>query len=446
MMRTDKFCVISVKINFQALGCRLNEAELESWSTEFIQKGHQLTLDSAEADMVIFNSCSVTAAADRKSRNLINRIHKANPESKLVVTGCYASLQLERVEKQLGVDLVIPNKVKDQLVLRVLKHFNISEHKQSFETHSLFSRGRHRAFIKIQDGCRYRCTFCIVTVARGDERSHLQRNIIEEINRHHQQGVQEIVITGVHVGGYGSDHGSSLYELISEILDKTQIPRVRLASVEPWDLNDNFFSLFTDRRLMPHMHLPLQSGSDSVLRRMARRCKTADYEMIVDKARATVPLFNITTDLIVGFPGETEHEWLETLDFVGRLGFGDLHIFSYSRRQGTKAARLPDQIEKTVIKARSRQMHDLAEALKINAMGAMIGKEFDVLWERCIDPALAEWVGYTPQYHKIHSIMPTIKKSTIAGVIVKNIHTDSTHLVGDDMMQSHQGLWLLNLY
>lgn len=424
-----------MKINFQALGCRLNEAELESWSTDFILKGHQLTLDSAEADMVIFNSCSVTAAADGKSRNLINRIHKANPQSKLVVTGCYASLQSERVKKQLGVDLVVANREKDRLVQQVLNHFNIPANKQKYESHSLFSqslfsRGRHRAFIKIQDGCRYRCTFCIVTVARGDERSRLQRDIIEEINRHHQQGVQEIVITGVHVGGYGSDNGSNLYELISEILDKTTIPRVRLASVEPWDLADRFFDLFEDNRLMPHMHLPLQSGSDSVLRRMARRCKTADYEMIVDKIRSAVPLFNITTDLIVGFPGETEQEWNQTLKFVEQLGFGHMHIFSYSRRDGTKAARLPDQIEKKVKKARSQQMHELAEALKINAMQAMVGKKVDVLWERCIDPISGEWTGYTPQYHKIHARLPNIEKSSISSVTVNNIHPDSAHLVG----------------
>lgn len=393
-----------MKVNFQALGCRLNEAELESWSNEFIQQGHELALNSDDADLVIFNSCSVTAEADRKSRKLINRIHKSNPQSTLVVTGCYASLQAERVKQQLGVDMVIPNQQKDSLVNTVIKHYQPAELPMGkFETHTLFDRGRHRAFIKIQDGCRYRCTFCIVTIARGDERSRLQQEIIEEINRHHQQGVQEVVITGVHVGGYGSDTGTNLYELLSEILDKTTVPRIRLASVEPWDLSENFFELFKDNRLMPHMHLPLQSGSDSVLRRMARRCKTAEFEAIVDKARSTIPLFNITTDLIVGFPGETEKEWNESVSFVERIGFGHMHIFRYSGRQGTKAESLPDQVDKAIKKDRSRQMHVLAARLKAKEMALHLGSNVEVLWEKVEANSNSSWMGYTPHYYRIRS-------------------------------------------
>jgi threonylcarbamoyladenosine tRNA methylthiotransferase MtaB len=420
-----------VKINFQALGCRLNEAELESWSQGFIQQGHQLTRDSADADLVVFNSCSVTAEADRKSRKLINQIHRKNPQSKLVVTGCYASLQAEQVKQQLGVDLVIDNQHKEHLVSQVLAEFNIeSAAKVAEESHSIFSRGRHRAFIKVQDGCRYKCTFCIVTVARGDERSRSQQDIINEINQHHQQGVQELAIAGVHVGGYGSDTGSNLYELLSEILDKTAIPRIRLASVEPWDLPDNFFELFKDSRLMPHIHLPLQSGSDSVLRRMARRCKTAEFENIVDKARSTIPLFNITTDLIVGFPGETEAEWTESLKFVEKIGFGDMHIFSYSAREGTKAARLEGQIPASIKKQRSSEMHLLAETLKIRALKPMVGNTVDVLWEKKGSQDLAYWNGYTPQYHKIKMKSSANLESEIAQTRIDHIDLLSKGLVG----------------
>ncbi len=420
-----------MKINFQALGCRLNEAELESWSQGFIQQGHQLTMDSADADLVVFNSCSVTAEADRKSRKLINQIHRKNPHSKLVVTGCYASLQIEQVKQQLGVDLVIDNQHKEHLVSHVLETFKIeSPGFAADEVHSIFSRGRHRAFIKVQDGCRYKCTFCIVTVARGDERSRSQQDIINEINQHHQQGVQEIAIAGVHVGGYGSDTGSNLFQLLSEILDKTAIPRIRLASVEPWDLPENFFELFKDPRLMPHIHLPLQSGSDSVLRRMARRCKTAEFERIVDIARSTIPLFNITTDLIVGFPGETEAEWSESLTFVEKIGFGDMHIFSYSPREGTKAARLEGQVSVPIKKQRSSEMHLLAETLKIKALQSMVGNTVDVLWEQKNSQGAGYWNGYTPQYHKIMMKSNADLESTIAKTRIDHIDLLSKSLVG----------------
>lgn len=426
-----------MKINFQALGCRLNEAELESWSNEIVQKGHELTATSQDADVVVFNTCSVTSEADRKSRKQINRIHKQNPETQLVVTGCYASLQTEAVRNQLGVDLVISNQHKDRLVETILKPYDtLKPEKGNWEKQSLFKRGRHRAFIKVQDGCRYRCTFCIVTLARGEERSRVQQQILDEIRQYHQQGVQEIVITGVHVGGYGSDNGSNLYELLSEILAKTDIPRVRLASVEPWDLPDNFFDLFKDNRLMPHMHLPLQSGSDSVLRRMARRCKTAEFETIVDKARSSVSHFNVTTDLIVGFPGETQQEWEQTVNFVQRTGFGHMHIFPYSRREGTRAANLPDQIDRTLKKERSQQMHALAQQLKQNEMKKLVGKTCDVLWENSENSTLGEWTGYTPHYHKIKAIRPANSRSEIAEVGIEALSSNKKYLRGDETSRS----------
>lgn len=431
-----------MKVNFQALGCRLNEAELESWSQDFIRQGHQLTMDSADADLVVFNSCSVTAEADRKSRKLISRIHRANPQTKLVVTGCYASLQTEQVEQQLGVDLVLGNQHKDHLVSRVLEAFQIESPAlvEVSPDHSIFSRGRHRAFIKVQDGCRYRCTFCIVTVARGEERSRSQQDIIKEINFHHQQGVQEVALTGVHVGGYGSDSGSNLYHLISEILDKTEIPRIRLASVEPWDLPDNFFDLFKDTRLMPHMHLPLQSGSDTVLRRMARRCKTTEFKQIVEKARSSIPLFNITTDLIVGFPGETDAEWQQTLEFVEQIGFGHIHVFSYSPRAGTKAAGLPDQIENSIKKERSQQLHKLANTLKFQELLKHIGREVEVLWEHNPDFVTNECVGYTPHYHRIVSSAAELPKSALSVVKVNAICESQLRLEtsGSDQTDSAQ--------
>lgn len=422
-----------MKINFQALGCRLNEAELDNWSQQFHGLGFQLTRDADEADLVVFNSCSVTAEADRKSRKLINRIQRNNPAGKLVVTGCYASLQTEKVRQQLGVDLVLSNEEKDNLVPRVMEAFDVSVVlPQASDNYSIFSRGRHRAFIKIQDGCRYRCTFCIVTVARGEERSRQCADILDDIRRHHQSGVQEIALTGVHVGGYGSDSGSSLYRLIAEILDKSDIPRIRLASVEPWDLPDNFFSLFTDPRLMPHMHLPLQSGCDSVLRRMSRRCKTDEFERLVDKARTEVSGFNVTTDLIAGFPGETEQEWLQTVAFVEKMNFGDMHVFSYSPRAGTKAAGLPGQVPAGVKKERVRQMIDIAGDMKNRALQSQLGNKVEVLWESAEGNVSRS--GYTPNYHRITAPILFDGTHALSKVVIRDIDQTTNSLLGDPVL------------
>ncbi len=416
-----------MKVNFQALGCRLNEAELESWTQQFAARGYQSTADRAEADLIVFNTCSVTAEADRKSRKLINRIRRENPDSRLIVTGCYASLQPEVVQTRLGVDLVVANSHKDQLVDRALQHFGLALQPALDDHPSLFRRGRHRAFIKVQDGCRYRCTFCIVTLARGEERSRSAQEIIDEINQLHRSGVQEVVISGVHVGGYGSDIGSNLYELLQRLLAHTQVPRIRLASVEPWDLPKQFFTLFENPRLMPHIHLPLQSGADSVLRRMARRCKTDEFRKVVEQARAMDPLFNITTDIIVGFPGETEDEWHQTMEYVESIGFGHIHIFSYSRRAGTKAAGLPGQLDKAVKKQRSAEMHQLAASLKKKELLRHDGRNTRVLLEQAVDGV---WNGYSNYYHRVFLPAESGSMKGIVDVTINGLDETGTGLTG----------------
>ena len=250
-----------MQVHLTALGCRLNEAELEHWAGKFKSLGHNITRDPNAADMVVINTCAVTREAARKSRQIIRRTRRYNPQAKLVVSGCYSSLSPQLNSEIKGIDLIVPNQDKDQLVEITVREFGIDTMPTQATlpgTAALFARGRDRAFIKIQDGCRYQCTFCIVTVARGGERSRKIKDIVNEINQLHSQGIQEAVLTGVHVGGYGSDIDSSLYVLIQEILSNSDIPRLRLASVEPWDLHPDFFDLFQDYRLMPHIHLPLQ--------------------------------------------------------------------------------------------------------------------------------------------------------------------------------------------
>lgn len=401
-----------MQIHLKTLGCRLNEAELETWAQAFQAQGHTITNEIFAAQLVVINSCAVTQDAARKSRQLIRRIHRENPQAKLVVSGCYATLNADEAQNLLGVDLVVSNKDKTQLVEKALNELTF-ETMPAMATEpaeiALFTRGRQRAFVKVQDGCRYRCTFCIVTVARGEEVSRAISDVVEEINTLHAQGINEVILTGVHLGGYGSDNGKNIVTLIQAILEKTQIPRLRLGSLEPWELNDDFFALFENPRLMPHLHLPLQSGSDAVLRRMARRCKTQEYLQLVNRLRSQIPHFNITTDIIVGFPNETEEEWQESFEFIKQCHFGHIHIFTYSPREGTKAAMLPNPVPHEIKKQRSEQLHHLAEEMKNAFYQQNVGKTFNVLWEgqrEILENGNVKMFGYTPNYLRVSCEIP----------------------------------------
>lgn len=393
-------------IHLTTLGCRLNQAELETWSRQFQALGHPLTGDIEQADLLVVNTCAVTDEAVRKSRKLLGRARRRNPRARLVVSGCYAALDPTATAEAEGVDLVVDNRDKDRLVEIVCHKLDLKGMPSGpveGETTGLLERGRQRAFIKVQDGCRYRCSYCVVTLTRGAERSRPAGEIIQEINRLHREGVQEVVLTGVHIGGYGSDLGGDIVDLIRQVLEHSDIPRLRIGSIEPWDLPDSFWSLFENPRCMPHLHLPLQSGSDSVLRRMARRCRTDEYRELIRRARAQVPDFNVTTDIIVGFPGETEAEWRETLDFVEEIGFGHLHIFAFSPRQGTKAASLPEPVSRAVKRQRSEALHKLGEATKIATLKPYIGRTLPVLIEGSGEQG---WAGYTPNFLRV-SLAPT---------------------------------------
>jgi len=398
-------------VHLRTLGCRLNEAELESWAQAFQKAGHEITREQNKAQLIIVNSCAVTQDAVRKSRQLIRRIHRDNPSAKIIASGCYVTLQPDEAAELLGVDLIISNQDKDRLVELAIAELDMpTMPMMSTEPAeiSLFSRGRQRAFIKVQDGCRYRCTFCIVTVARGDEKSSPITKIVHDINTFVEQGVKEVILTGVHLGGYGSDINQNLADLICAILEQTSVPRLRLGSLEPWDLPDNFFALFSNPRLMPHLHLPLQSGSDSVLKRMARRCKTEEFRQIVADARKIVPHINITTDIIVGFPGETEQEWQESFAYIKSIGFGHIHIFTYSTRADTKAASLPEQVLNAIKKQRSQQLHQLAEQMKQTFFTQNKDQVFAILWEgqkEDIDSHSQRVFGYTPNYLRVSTLI-----------------------------------------
>ena len=432
-----------MRVHLKTLGCRLNEAELEAWSRDFQSRGHRITDDLSHADLVVINTCAVTGEAVRKSRKLMRGVRRDNPSSKLVVSGCFASLDSTQSAQALGVDLVVENHDKERLVEIASRELNLHAMPELATLpgeNSLLASGRQRAFIKIQDGCRYQCTFCVVTLARGSEKSRPAEDIISEINMLHQQGIQEAVLSGVHLGGYGSDCGSDLGRLIDQILTETAIPRLRLGALEPWDLPEHFWSLFGNPRLMPHLHLPLQSGSDQVLRRMARRCKSAEFERLVNRARSAVPDFNLSTDIIVGFPGETDAEWQQTLDLVAKIGFGHLHIFAYSPRPGTRAATLPDPVPRPVIRARSQQLHEIGQRMKRELLKSYIGRRFAVLieGEQSSDGSLA--AGYTPNFLRVFVDNPagaTGLGNSIREIRCRELSSAGDGLIGELLADNH---------
>ncbi|MBW9271873.1 MAG: tRNA (N(6)-L-threonylcarbamoyladenosine(37)-C(2))-methylthiotransferase MtaB [Candidatus Thiodiazotropha sp. (ex. Lucinisca nassula)] len=421
-----------MRIHLKTLGCRLNEAELETWSREFQARGFHITGQAEEADLLVVNTCAVTQEAVRKSRKLMSRSGRLNPNARLVVSGCYASLEPDQAMKMEGVDLLVDNRDKARLVEIVSDKLDLKlmpEAAMEAEAGGILTRGRQRAFIKVQDGCRYRCTFCIVTLARGEERSRPIEEIVDEINRLHGEGIQEVVITGVHIGGYGADIDTNLVQLIEAILADTAIPRLRIGSIEPWDLQAGFWELFKNPRLMPHLHLPLQSGADTVLRRMARRCRSDEYRSLITQARQSIEDFNLTTDIIVGFPGESEAEWQQTLDFVEEIGFGHLHIFAYSPRQGTKAASLPDPVNRDIKRQRSEALHQLGERMKRQTLESYLGQTLPILVEGSVERGFG---GYTPNYLRveINSAADSKLVNRIVPVKLTAITQDGSALIG----------------
>ncbi len=415
-----------MKVYLTSLGCRLNEAELETWSQVLFRTGHQPILNPLEADLIIFNSCAVTTEAVKKSRKKCRRLKRDNPQAKLVVSGCYATLNPAQIKMELDVDLVVENQAKEQLIETVFKTLTFNETTDLIQQQPI-QRSRQRAFIKIQDGCRYRCSYCIVTLARGEEKSRPIQYIIAEINLLVAQGIQEVVLTGVHIGGYGSDLKIRLSHLIQAIFDKTELKRLRIGSIEPWEMEDDFWACFQNPRLMPHLHLPLQSGSDSVLRRMSRRCHTTDFYQLLTRARAMIEHFSITTDIIVGFPNESEAEWQESLAFIQQCQFSDIHIFAFSAREGTKAAKMPHQISLDIKKQRSQVLHTLTQDMRQRFLNQQKQQIVDVLIEQI--GANGYWQGYSPNYTllEVMDLNPavdfknTIQKVKITGLNQNNV-------------------------
>jgi threonylcarbamoyladenosine tRNA methylthiotransferase MtaB len=388
-----------MKIYLDSIGCRLNQSEIETYALQFRAAGHTLVPNPREANLVVINTCTVTGAADSDSRQKIRQAHRAGAE-KIVVTGCWATMDPQAAVALEGVTRVVSNPDKDHLVAEVLQ---IKSEEFDLEPISRIPipgvRARTRAFIKVQDGCDNRCTFCVTTLARGPGRSRTIKDILADIHKTQlvenetSNAVKEIVLTGVHLGSWGHDFNPSLHlsDLINAILEKTDVPRVRLSSLEPWDLDGEFFSLWENPRLCRHLHLPLQSGSGGVLRRMARKTNPESFSDLVSDARNASPDIAITTDLIAGFPGETEQEFQETVDFIRHISFSGGHVFTYSARPGTAAAQIPDQVPFQLRKERNALLRDLLAQTEREYRIKFLNQTLPVLWESVTEMDAESW-------------------------------------------------------
>jgi threonylcarbamoyladenosine tRNA methylthiotransferase MtaB len=385
-----------MKIALETLGCKLNQAETESLARQFVQAGHEVVQHPDDADVYILNTCTVTRTADAKARHLLRLAHRKNPDFFIIATGCYAQRMAAELIDIEGVNRVIDNNGKANL-LQVVQ--NIPQKDSPQKGSSLPSSPfRTRSFIKIQDGCQNLCAYCIVPYVRSKETSVSPDTIINEIRQRAAEGYQEIVLTGTRVGGYVFP-GIDLKSLLGRILNETTIPRVRLSSLQPQEISPELIKLWRNNRLCPHFHLSLQSGSKSVLERMNRHYSPEDYQRVVNLIRKEVPSVAITTDVIVGFPGETEQEFEESLGFCKRTGFARIHVFSYSPRSGTAAAAMAGQIPDKVKKERSQKVLTLAEESARKFKESFAGEEMDVLWEKQTDDG--DWTGITGNYIRV---------------------------------------------
>jgi len=384
-------------VALDSLGCKLNQAEVQQLARQLEAAGYKLVGPSDKADIYVINTCTVTHVADRKSRHLLRLARRRNPSARLIAIGCYAHrapAELARIE---GVELVLGNDRK----MNLLKLLGVP---QSMEKVAAIPSGPHaphrtRAFLKAQDGCKNFCAYCIVPYVRSRLQNVPVERITAQVRRLVAGGYREVVLTGTEIGSYESS-GVNLENLIRRILADTPVPRLRLSSLKPHHISASLVSLWQDARLCPHFHLSLQSGSDAVLKRMKRRYTADGYRETVELIRGSVPDVAVTSDVIVGFPGETDTEFRETLDFCREMQFARIHVFPFSPRPATEAASMPDHVPAGIVKGRVGLMLSLAKESSKAFHKHFIGKTLDVLWEQ---RSGSVWSGLTGNYIRVYT-------------------------------------------
>ena len=399
-------------IAFITLGCKVNQYETNAMIQKFIEKGYNLVEYTEKADIYIINTCTVTNMSDRKSRQMLRRVKDLNPHAIVVACGCYAQVAKEELKKISEIDLILGNNEKKEIVKYIEQYIKENHKIQNTEdvmhTREFVDFGdvtyteKTRAVIKVQDGCDRFCSYCIIPYARGRVRSRKPESVISEIKNIAKQGIKEVVITGIHVASYGKDFKNEyrLIDLLEEINNIKGIERIRLGSIEPLLIDKEFITRLKKlEKICHHFHLSLQSGCDETLKRMNRRYSTKEFEDIVEILRKSYNDVVLTTDIIVGFPGESEEEFNKTYEFLKKIKFYKMHIFKYSQRKGTKAASMEKQIDGNIKEFRSQKLIDLSDENEKEYNKSYIGEKVEVLFEEKKD---GFYKGHTKNYILIY--------------------------------------------
>ncbi len=416
-----------MKYAIQTFGCKVNQYESSAIGKAMTDRGFTLTEDYLTADIVIINSCSVTDNSDKKAEHLINKIKRSNPFSIVCLCGCFPQSFPERA-KSLPADIIIGTEHKTALADTIMSFCENRARVENipprpvgkpYESYSYSDMEKTRAFIKIEDGCDRFCSYCIIPTARGSVRSRDLSDIVKETKFQVQMGHKEIVLVGINLSCYGIDMGLRLSDAVRAVADVDGVVRVRLSSLEPDMMDDREMKALSEiPKLCPHFHLALQSGCDDTLKRMNRRYTTEEYKGVVAGLRQLFPGCSITTDIMVGFAGETEEEFKATMDFVREIGFASMHVFTYSVRQGTAAAKRNDFVDKNTAARRYKEMTALAGKMKEEYFNSLIGKEFEVLIQKRESEDYAN--GLTPQYAPVRIYQSNAKKHDLIRVRIKN--------------------------
>lgn len=428
-----------MKVAFYTLGCKVNQYETNGMIQAFLEKGYEIVDFTEKSDIYIINTCTVTSISDKKSRQMIRRTKQLNPEAIVVAVGCYAQVAKDKLEEIKDIDLILGISEKTEIIKYVeeeIKERNpktyisdVMHQKQFVDFGSVNYTDKNRVAIKVQDGCNQFCTYCIIPYARGRIRSRKIENVKKEVEDLAQKGIKEIVITGIHVASYGKDleENIGLIDLLEEINKIDGIERIRLSSLEPTLITEEFVKRLSKlAKICDHFHLSLQSGCNETLKRMNRHYTTEDFKEATELLRKTYPNVALTTDIIVGFPGETEEEFNITYEFLKEINFYKMHVFKYSPRHGTKAEKMQNQIDGNIKEERSKKLIELSDKNEINQNKRYINKNLDVLIEEFEE---GYYKGHTTNY-----IMVKIQENTNnlqnKIVTVKIIDNEGIDLIG----------------
>ena len=400
-----------MNFNIITLGCKVNQYESQAMREDLLRNGFELAKPDSPADITVVNRCTVTAVSDAKNRKLLNKIRRENPDTIIVLTGCMPQAFPEKQENFENCDIVLGNAKRAELIPAIYKYIDthmknifITEHpakNEKFEDLSISSLGEHtRAFVKIEDGCNRFCSYCIIPYARGRVRSKSLESLKAEVQRIANNGYKEVVLVGINLSAYGQDEGFNLADAVDCVCAQEGIERVRLGSVEPEQMDEPMIKrLAAQPKFCPQFHLSLQSGCDNTLKSMNRHYDTADYSKIVSDIRKTFDNSSITTDVMVGFAGETEEDFKSSMDFVRQTGFAKVHVFPYSRRKGTAAYKAPNQVAPNIKEERAKRMGELVAKSRAEFLNTQTGRAEEVLIERLRHGCLE---GYTKNYTPVH--------------------------------------------